>query len=222
MNDQVFFDFDGTIANSEHGIIHSVKKMVDELQLPHLTDEQYRLFIGPTLTDSLTKFFPSLSEKQVSDSIAKYREEYESHGLFDLEIYPGIESALTTLKTAGYQLNIASAKPEPVLRQIIDKFQLNDYFSGIYGAAIEDPVRIKKVDILAYGIETSGALPTRSVMVGDRYTDMIGGKKNHVKTLGVTYGFGDTAELKASNATALVTSPEEIPAGVEKLFGKLV
>lgn len=219
MNNQVFFDFDGTIANSERGIVHSVKKMVDDLRLPHLTDEQYRLFIGPTLADSLTKFFPSLSEKQVANGIAKYRAEYELHGMFDLQIYPGIETALMTLKTAGYQLNIASAKPEPVLQRIIDKFQLNDYFSGIYGAAGEVN-RVKKADILAYGIKTSGASRTNSVMVGDRYTDMIGGKANHVKTLGVTYGFGDTDELKASNATALVALPKEIPAGVAKLFGK--
>ncbi|WP_252904427.1 HAD hydrolase-like protein [Secundilactobacillus silagei] len=55
-------------------------------------------------------------------------------------------------------------------------------------------------------------------MVGDRYTDMAGGNANQVKTLGVTYGFGDVAELRSSNATALVASPAELPAGVAKLL----
>lgn len=219
MNKQVFFDFDGTIVDSQHGIIMAVKKMVDELQLPHLTDAEYRLFIGPTVTDSLKKFFPSLSEKQINAGVAKYRENYNSQGLFDLEIYPGVEAALTTLKSAGYQLNLASAKPEPVLRRIIDKFQLNNYFNGIYGATEDRKIRVQKADILAYGLEQSGASHDQSLMVGDRYTDMNGGAENHVKTLGVTYGFGDAAELRAANATALVTSPAELPAGVKRLLG---
>ncbi|MCH5461843.1 HAD hydrolase-like protein [Secundilactobacillus sp. HBUAS58055] len=220
MNNQVFFDFDGTIANSERGIIHAVKSMVDELNLPHLSDVQYRLFIGPTITDSLKKFFPSLTEKQVSTAVKAYKKNYESSGLFDLEIYPGIEDALTTMRAAGYQLNIASAKPESVLRKIIDEFQLNHYFDGIYGASEGKIKRIKKTDILAYAIETSHAQRDQSVMVGDRYTDMKGGNDNHVKTLGVTYGFGDAAELRASNASALVSTPEELPAEVAKLLGE--
>ena len=41
-------------------------------------------------------------------------------------------------------------------------------------------------------------------MVGDRYTDMDGGFENHVKTLGVTYGFGAIEELQAAHATAMI------------------
>lgn len=218
MNNQVFFDFDGTIVNSERGIVRAVKAMVAELNLDPLLDAQYRLFIGPTITDSLKKFYPSLSEKQVNKAVAAYKANYESAGLFDLEIYPGIEAALSTMKSSGYRLNIASAKPERVLRQIVDKFQLNDYFVGTYGASDDNTSRVKKADILAYALEASHALPSRSVMVGDRYTDMKGGNENHVKTLGVTYGFGDAAELRAADASALAASPEELPSEVSKLL----
>ncbi|GAX00857.1 HAD hydrolase-like protein [Secundilactobacillus silagei] len=218
MDDQVFFDFDGTIVDSERGIVAAVKKMVTVMQLPRLTDAQYRLFIGPTLTVSLKRFFPTLSQEQVTAAVKQYQKEYDTKGLYQLDVYPGIEAALTTLKSAGYQLNVASAKPEWVLRRIIDKFQLNTYFNGIYGATSDERVRSSKTAILAYGIEKSGASRSRSVMVGDRYTDMAGGNANQVKTLGVTYGFGDVAELRSSNATALVASPAELPAGVAKLL----
>lgn len=56
-------------------------------------------------------------------------------------------------------------------------------------------------------------------MIGDRNTDMIGGYENHVKTLGVTYGFGDVPELSAAHASAIVNHPNEIQMGVEKLVG---
>lgn len=192
--------------------------MVNKLHLPHLTDAQYRMFIGPAMTANLHKFFPDLSDEQVLKGVAQYQTSYAQDGIFELEIYPGLEEALTDLKSAGYRLNIASAKPENVLHRILDQFHLNDYFEGIYGATVDERIRSKKADILAYGLVQSGANNDQSVMIGDRYTDMNGGAENHVKTLGVTYGFGDAAELRASNATAIVSSPQEVPAGVAKLL----
>ncbi|WP_252904400.1 HAD hydrolase-like protein [Secundilactobacillus silagei] len=135
------------------GSLRQLKKMVTVMQLPRLTDAQYRLFIGPTLTVSLKRFFPTLSQEQVTAAVKQYQKEYDTKGLYQLDVYPGIEAALTTLKSAGYQLNVASAKPEWVLRRIIDKFQLNTYFNGIYGATSDERVRSSKTAILAYGIE---------------------------------------------------------------------
>lgn len=220
MSNQLFFDFDGTIANSEKGIILSIKYMIDQLKLPHLTDEQYRTFIGPAMTTSLNKYFPELSEDQVLRGVDYYQTSYAQDGIFELEVYPGIETALDQLKTAGYQLNIASAKPEDVLHRILNQFRLKDYFTGVYGATVDERIRSKKADILAYGIRQSHATPSQSVMIGDRYTDMNGGQENQVKTLGVTYGFGDAAELRAANATAIVTSPEELPVGITALMAE--
>ncbi len=56
-------------------------------------------------------------------------------------------------------------------------------------------------------------------MIGDRDTDMLGGYNNHVKTLGVTYGFGDVPELLGAHANTIVNRPEEIQGGVKKLIG---
>lgn len=220
MTNQLFFDFDGTIANSEKGIILSIKQMVDSLKLPHLTDEEYRTFIGPAMTASLNKHFPDLSEEQVIYGVSQYQKSYAQDGIFEMSVYPGVETALTQLKEAGYALNIASAKPEDVLHRILDHFHLTDYFGGVYGATTDERIRSKKADILAYGLTKSGADIDHSVMIGDRYTDMNGGRENNVRTLGVTYGFGDAAELRASNATAIVTTQEELPVGVSALFAE--
>lgn len=220
MNNQVFFDFDGTLANSERGILISVKEMVRQLGLPQLTDAQYRTFIGPAMTANLRKYFPQLSEAQVVQGVAAYQKSYAQDGIFELEIYPGMISALEKLKMGGYRLNIASAKPEAVLTRILDRFKLDEFFDGVYGATVDERIRSRKADILAYGISQSGADPDRSVMVGDRYTDMNGGMENRVKTLGVTYGFGDAAELRASKATAIVSTPAELPVAISTLLAK--
>lgn len=218
MTNQLFFDFDGTIANSEQGIVNAIKYMVDQLNLPHLTDTEYRTFIGPTLTSSLNRYFPELTENQVITGVKAYQESYGDTGMFEMTLYPNIEHTLTQLKDAGFRLNVASTKTETVLTDVVEHFKLGHYFEGLYGATIDERDRSSKSAILAYGMQQSGAMANHTIMIGDRYTDMNGGTDNQVKTLGVTYGFGDAAELRAAEATAIVTTPLEIPDAVAELL----
>lgn len=214
----LFFDLDGTIADSQEGIINSIHYMIDKAGLPQLGDDTYRRFIGPSLGSSLHQYFPALSEDQIDQTILYYHEFYLKTGIFQQTLYPGIKAALATLKQQGFQLNIASAKPEPMVEQIADRFDLNRYFTGLYGATMDERIRSSKTAVLAYAITQSGATPAQSLMIGDRDTDMIGGANNHVQTLGVTYGFGDAAELKEAHAGALVAAPADLPAGVAQLL----
>ncbi|MFT8844487.1 MAG: HAD hydrolase-like protein, partial [Schleiferilactobacillus harbinensis] len=56
------------------------------------------------------------------------------------------------------------------------------------------------------------------IMIGDRNTDMIGGRDNGVPTIGVLYGFGDRSELSAAGADVIVSQPRDIPAGIEEIL----
>lgn len=216
---QLFFDFDGTIADSEIGIVKSLKYFVKKMHLPELTDDQYRQFIGPALIESVPRFYPNLSKDDIFNALSYYQEYYRSKGIFQLTIYPGILEELTKLKQRGYQLHIASAKPEDMIKTINDKFHLDQYFDGEFGASSDEKTRVTKTAVLKYAMGKTGAKRTDSIMIGDRNTDMIGGYENHVKTLGVTYGFGDVPELSAAHANIIVNHPDEIQRGVEKLVG---
>lgn len=215
---QLFFDFDGTIADSEPGIVHGIAYMLQKMGLPQLSAAQYRTFIGPSLTSSLKRYFPQLSDADCATAVKHYQEVYTQSGIFELTIYPGVLAALTRLQKAGYRLNIASAKPEPMVKRIVKHFDLGHYFGGIYGATLDESIRATKTAVLAYGLAQSGAEAKSSLMIGDRDTDMQGGAANHMRTLGVTYGFGSDAELKQAHATAIVQTPAELPAGVQRLY----
>lgn len=39
-----------------------------------------------------------LTEQQVNEAIGYYRERFQQHGLYENEVYPGIETLLETLK----------------------------------------------------------------------------------------------------------------------------
>jgi phosphoglycolate phosphatase len=52
---------------------------------------------------------------------------------------------------------------------------------------------------------------------GDRSHDMIGAKRHGLHTIGVTYGYGSTAELMAHGADYLAHKPEGIISMVEEI-----
>ncbi|MFD1484578.1 HAD hydrolase-like protein [Lacticaseibacillus baoqingensis] len=217
---QLFFDFDGTIANSEPGIVHSIKYMLQKMGLPELSQAQYRTFIGPALNASLRRYYPQLDEQAIKQAILYYQELYTASAIFEAALYPGIKAALATLQNAGYRLNIASAKPEPMVKRLVAHFDLGRFFAGVYGATLDESVRSTKTAVLAYGLAQSQAQPRSSVMIGDRDTDMLGGYQNHVPTLGVAYGFGQRQELMQAHANLVVAHPDELPAGVVQVLAQ--
>ncbi|GAD16318.1 HAD hydrolase-like protein [Lentilactobacillus otakiensis] len=216
---QLFFDFDGTIADSEEGIVKSLKYAVKKMQFPELTHDQYLKFIGPALVNSLKKFYPQVSDADRKDALKYYHEYYIGNGMYQLNLYPGIVDELQTLNDLGYVVNIASAKPENLIHDLTDELKITKYFQGRYGASSDEGHRNTKTAVLKYALEESNADNADSIMIGDRDTDMLGGYNNHVKTLGVTYGFGDAPELLGAHADTLVDKPNEIQDGVQKLIG---
>ncbi|MCI1687691.1 HAD hydrolase-like protein [Schleiferilactobacillus harbinensis] len=215
---QLFFDFDGTIANSEQGIVAGIKYFVKKMQLTPLTNDQYRLFIGPTLSASMHQFYPTLDNTAVKQAIDLYQEYYADQGIFEMQIYPGVIPVLQQLHAAGFTMNVASTKPEAMIDRIVQHFDLNPYFSGLYGATMDESIRSSKTDVLAYALKEADAAASNSIMIGDRNTDMIGGRANGVPTIGVLYGFGDRSELSAAGADVIVSQPRDIPAGIEEIL----
>lgn len=52
----LFFDLDGTLTDSQLGIVNSIKYSLNKLQLPELDDATLKLFIGPPLLASYQKY----------------------------------------------------------------------------------------------------------------------------------------------------------------------
>ena len=212
----LFFDFDGTIANTQEGIVNALEYMVNDLQMEHLGVDTYKKFIGPSLVDSLEKFYPDFPETRYQEAVKSFQSYYNTKGVYQLELYPGMKDMLQQLKDAGYNLYISSVKTESMLKILIPHLGLDDYFEGFYGQSEDGLTRNTKPAILKYGLDDSKSAADDSIMIGDRMTDMQGCVQNDVHTLGITYGFGDHQELKESGAELIVDHVDDIPDAVKK------
>lgn len=212
----LFFDFDGTIANTQEGIVNALEYMAKELNMKNLGVETYQKFIGPAITESIQKYYPDFPQARYPEAIKSYQSFYNTKGVYQLKLYDNMEETLAKLQSAGYKLYVSSVKPESLVKILVPHLGLDKYFSGIYGASDNETTRNTKKAILRYGMDDAGVSATESVMIGDRMTDMEGGVQNDVHTLGVAYGFGDYEELANSGAEHIVEHVSDIPTGVKK------
>jgi len=51
-------------------------------------------------------------------------------------------------------------------------------------------------------------------MVGDRAQDAVGARENAIPFLGVLYGYGSEAELRAAGAVRFASAPEDLPTAI--------
>ncbi|MFC6169554.1 HAD-IA family hydrolase [Loigolactobacillus jiayinensis] len=211
----LFFDLDGTLTDSQTGIVNSIKYSLNKLQLPELDAATLRLFIGPPLLASYQKY-AGLSAADAQLALTAYREYYAERGIFENAVYPGIPEALSELQQ-HYHLYITTSKPELYAQQISEHFDLGQYFTAIYGASM-DETRAGKSEIIAYAQHETGLNQAhRLVMVGDRENDINGAHDHGLQSIAVTYGFGSQAELNAAAPSAYAVAPIELPLIVKTL-----
>lgn len=205
----ILFDLDGTLTDPVIGITRSVQYALKSYGIEEPDTEKLTPFIGPPLKDSFMKYY-GFPEKQAAEAIGRYREYFAVTGIFENQVYAGIPQMLEHLKNAGKILLVATSKPEEFARQILEHFHLEEYFSFVGGASM-DEVRVKKEDVIAYVAEAAGISDVKeAVMVGDREHDIFGGKKNGMDTVGVLFGYGSRQELEAAGADEIAPSVKEL------------
>lgn len=203
----VLFDLDGTLTDSAPGILNSVRYACRKMQLPEPAPETLRRFLGPPLLDSFRDLV-GLSQEESQQAVAAFREYFPTKGLFENEVYPGVETMLRELKAAGKTVVLATSKPEEYARRILEHFALAQYFDAICGATLDER-RTDKAGVIAYALQTAHITNTAdTVMVGDREHDVKGAAKNGLPCIGALYGYGSREELSTAGAAAIADTVE--------------
>lgn len=209
MFEYLFFDLDGTLTDPAQGITNSFIHALKFFGIEIPSYEKLCTFIGPPLVDTFKTQFGFDNEK-ASLGVKKYREYFAEKGLLENYVYDGIPEILSTLKTNGHKLVVATSKPEEYSIRILEHFDLAKYFEHICGSNMNE-TRSKKDEVIAYAIETCNIKDKSNIlMIGDRMHDIIGAQKNNIKSCGVLYGYGNLEELQNAGADYIVKSVNDL------------
>lgn len=205
----ILFDLDGTLSDPKIGITTSIQYGLEKMGIMENDLQKLECFIGPPLQTSFTDYY-GFDELQCKEAIEFYRERFIKTGMYENELYEGIVSLLKKLKAAGKKLAVATSKPTIFAIEILNYFQINEYFDVVVGSEL-DGTRSAKAEIIQDVLnQFQDNTKDSFVMIGDRKHDMIGANLTGIDSIGVTYGFGSTEELEHASATYIVESIEEL------------
>lgn len=213
----ILFDLDGTITDPKIGITKSFQYALQHFGIQVDNLDALEPVIGPPLKKSFSEFY-HLSEEQIESAIEKYRERFSTVGLYENEIYDGMENLLKELSEVGYILEIASSKPTVFVEKICEHFKIKQYFTHIVGSFL-DGRRGEKEEVVEEAIRLSKATPDHIIMVGDRIYDVIGAHKKGIAVIGVSYGYGGRQELEEAGADVIVDTVAQLR---EELLGRRI
>lgn len=205
----ILFDLDGTLTNPKEGITKCVQYALDAFGIHEPDLDKLVPFIGPPLLQSFQEFYGFTSEDAVA-AVEKYRERFSTIGLYENFPYPGIASMLQQLQAQGKILAVASSKPTVFVKQILEKFELSQYFASIEGSNL-DGTRTNKKEVISAVLQNFNNPPTEQVlMVGDRKYDVIGAKELGLPCVGVQFGFAAPGELESSGASYIAQTVADL------------
>ena len=204
----IIFDLDGTLINSKIGLENSLDHMLNQMGIKLNGSVIIDRLIGPPIQDGLKKVL-GFDEKQVELGVGLFREYYSEKGLYEGELYSGVQDMLEELEQQGRKLYVATSKKDIFTATVLRHFGIDRYLIDFQGAG--DGGKHTKAELITRLMDRNRMIPSKDVvMIGDTKYDIVGGQANEISTIAVDYGFGNSDELQALNPDYFVEDVEEL------------
>jgi len=216
----IVFDVDGTLVDSQDTILHGLQVGFDAAGLP-LPDRQTALsIVGLSLHEAFQTLLAPDHHEKIPLMTEAYRESKVARRLQGLDIdplYPGAREAIERLHGRDeILLGIATGKALRGVKHLLDLHDLHGRFLTIQ-TADTSPSK-PHPDMILRAMAETGAVPERTLMIGDTGFDMAMAKSAGARALGVSWGYHDPVRLAAGGAEKIIDSYAELDQAVAELL----
>lgn len=200
----LFFDFDGTLADTAPAIVQVMQKTFLHMGLEAPSAESIRLTIGLPLEKCLEVLAGNTGADRAKMA-AYYRSIFNDYCKDYTDIFPGVKETLTQLHDNGYRLAICTSRGAPSLDMILRSNGMGDLFEN--RTTHDDGLEAKPSPHMVLTLLERMKLSADDVIVvGDTTYDILMGNSAGCRTCGVTYGNHDKERLLTAKPTWTIDS----------------
>lgn len=209
--DAVLFDMDGTLLNTLADLTAAVNHTLRAYGYPAREMDEVRAFVGNGVRKLIERALPGgADDPNMEAALAAFKAYYTEHCDVHTRPYDGVLDTLAALHEAGLKLAIVSNKNDEAVRALSRTF-----FGSLVNVAVggRDGVPRKpapQMPLLA--LEALGAVPERTLFVGDSDVDMETAQNTGMDCMLVSWGFREAEALMRLAPRYLVSDPAEMPA----------
>lgn len=205
--DTVFFDLDGTLIESGPAIFATARATLADMGLSCPPDEHLHKMVGPPLKAGFSEFL-HIPENRLDEAANLYREKAKTMGMGSTLPYEGVIALLQALKAHKIRVGVVTSKVQSTALEQLAAFGIAPYVDYVRGAFPDG--NGEKTELLRIAIKEFCTPENRAVMVGDRYFDLNAARNVGIFSIGVLYGYGEHAEIKACAPTHIARDVKEL------------
>jgi phosphoglycolate phosphatase len=206
----VIFDLDGTVVDSLEDIANSMNTVLQQLDYPTHSYEQYQYFIGSGLRNLVSNSLPEIhrTERQIEHCYLLMVDGYRDYCTIETKPYDGIIELLDYLVSQNIKLGVFSNKSDELTKKIA-AFLFPNYFESVVGLSTEALKKPNPAEALS--ICSSWKLePEEIFFVGDSGIDMQTATNANMMAVGVSWGYRPEEELMAEGAKLIINHPSDL------------
>lgn len=199
------FDFDGTLLDSNHHVIHCFQLAFREVRGIELPEKTITATFGIPLAQALVDLDP----EHADELLRVYRKHSDAIGLSLLKEIEGARDTLQALHAAGCINAIVTSKKEENARTQMAHIGISDLIDILVGPEKTTAHKPDPAPVL-YTLDALGVSADDCLMIGDSPNDILCGKNAHVDTAGVRFTAVDLDSLLATQPTYMISHLSEL------------
>ena len=226
----VVFDLDGTLVDSQAGILRSFHATLRD-RGRSASDGELLHLIGPPLGQSFARL--GFAGDEIDEVVALYRRYYDQEGVDLCHLYDGVEEMLEALGDNGVRLGVATAKRVDFATRMLANLGVRRFFACVSGVSLDGRLTTKPEVVgdalgllalkpnrraaawwilLPLGCVFAFSLAPPDILPGglDFATDVLAALAHDLIPVGALWGYGSRDELSESGARVLAASPREM------------
>jgi phosphoglycolate phosphatase len=215
------FDLDGTLVDSQHAIVASMRAAFESQDLMPPEAAAVRSVIGLPLDAAIERINPDvrgLLTQRVAEGYKHRAQAGRGASTGGPEpLMPGARAVLDRLEADGCLLAIATGKGRRGLISVLEAHGLRNRFVSLQSA--DDAPGKPDPTMLRQAIAEAGAEHSDAVMIGDTVFDMQMAHNAGVASIAVSWGYHQVEHLNSAGPNALINHFDELDAVINDLIG---
>ena len=207
----VIFDLDGTLLNTIGDLAVACNAVLAMRGLPQHTYDEYCHFVGNGIMRLVERALPE--ELRTPYTVAAVRADFVKYYTEHIDVYTkpyeGIPELVAEIARRGVRIAVASNKFQTGTEKLIRLFFPGVEFAAVFGQREGVPLKPDPA-VVEEILALTGVAKERVLYVGDSGVDMQTAVAAGVRSVGVTWGFRERAELEEAGARHIVDSPAGI------------
>jgi phosphoglycolate phosphatase len=213
----IVFDVDGTLVDSQAGIVASMADAFAEIGLDAPGPEQTRRVVGLSLDEAVARLLPDgLDDPRLDTAVKAYKHAFMARRArpdYDEPLFPGAREVLARLDHPQVCLGVATGKSKRGLDATLAHHDLARFF--VTAQTADGGPGKPHPRMLQAAMRDVGAEPHETLLIGDTVFDVEMAGNAGVTAFGVGWGYHDPEELSRAGARTILASFDDLYAQLE-------